>query len=113
MALLSISLGVAFFAVAIIWFGFSAAYGEMENSGFAFGFILGVLPAFIGLVLIVPSTLYRAIFVFFQKPEQTLKEKVILLLGLFITLLCLSALIKLIYSYQITRPRVFTFTFTE
>ena len=39
MALLSISVGVAFFAVAIIWFGFSAIFGQMENSGFAFGFI--------------------------------------------------------------------------
>ncbi|MBW4967318.1 hypothetical protein KZZ04_13200 [Pseudoalteromonas sp. CR1] len=98
MALLSISVGVAFFAVAIIWFGFSAIFGQMENSGFAFGFILGVFPAFIGLVLIVPSTLYRTIFVFAQKPEQTRKEKVILSLGLFITLLCFSALIKLTFT---------------
>ncbi|GAA58301.1 hypothetical protein P20652_0152 [Pseudoalteromonas sp. BSi20652] len=98
MALLSISVGVAFFAVAIIWFGFSAIFGQMENSGFAYSFILGMFPAFIGLVLIVPSTLYRTVFVFAQKPEQTLKEKVILSLGLFITLLCFSTLIKLIYT---------------
>ena len=65
---------------------------------FAFGFILGVFPAFIGLVLIVPSTLYRTVFVFAQKPEQTLKEKVILSLGLLITLLCFSALIKLAFT---------------
>ena len=96
MALLSISVGVAFFAVAIIWFGFSAIFGQMENSDFAYSFILGMFPAFIGLVLIVPSTLYRTVFVFAQKPEQTLKEKVILSLGLFITLLCFSTLIKLI-----------------
>ncbi|HDZ34459.1 MAG TPA: hypothetical protein ENH67_16555 [Pseudoalteromonas sp.] len=98
MALLSISVGVAFFAVAIIWFGFSAIFGQMENSDFAYSFILGMFPAFIGLVLIVPSTLYRTVFVFAQKPEQTLKEKVILSLGLFITLLCFSTLIKLIYT---------------
>jgi len=98
MALLSISVGVAFFVVAIIWFGFSAIFGQMENSGFAYGFILGMFPAFISLVLIVPSTLYRTVFVFAYKPEQTLKEKVILSLGLFITLLCFSALIKLIYT---------------
>ena len=98
MAILSISVGVAFFAVAIILFGFSAIFGQMENSGFAYNFILGMFPAFIGLVLIVPSTLYRTAFVFAQKPEQTLKEKVILSLGLFITLLCISTLIKLIYT---------------
>ncbi|CAM3001330.1 hypothetical protein [Pseudoalteromonas distincta] len=98
MALLSISVGVAFFAVAIIWFGFSAIFDQMENSGFAYSFILGMFPAFIGLVLIVPSTLYRTVFVFTQKPEQTLKEKVILSLGLFITLLCFSALIKLTFT---------------
>ncbi|MBH0042809.1 hypothetical protein [Pseudoalteromonas sp. SWXJZ10B] len=98
MALLSISVGVAFFAVAIIWFGFSAIFGQMENSDFAYSFILGMFPAFIGLVLIVPSTLYRTVFVFAQKPEQTLKEKVILSLGLFITLLCFSTLIRLIYT---------------
>jgi len=40
MAILSISVGVAFFAVAIIWFGFSAMFGQMENSGFAYSFIL-------------------------------------------------------------------------
>ena len=98
MALLSISVGVAFFAVAIIWVGFSAIFSQMENLGFAYNLILGMFPAFIGLILIVPSTLYRTVFVFAQKPEQTLKEKVILLLGLFITLLCFSTLIKLIYT---------------
>jgi hypothetical protein len=44
MALLSISVGVAFFAVAIILFGFSAIFGQMENSGFAYSFILGMFP---------------------------------------------------------------------
>ena len=98
MALLSISVGVAFFAVAIIWFGFSAMFSQMENLGFAYNLILGMFPAFIGLVLIVPSTLYRTVFVFAQKPEQTRKEKVILSLGLLITLLCFSALIKLAFT---------------
>ncbi|MCK8122791.1 hypothetical protein [Pseudoalteromonas sp. 2CM32C] len=98
MALFSISVGVTFFAVAIIWVGFSAMFGQMENSGFAYSFILCMFPAFIGLVLIVPSTLYRTVFVFAQKPEQTLKEKVILSLGLLITLLCFSALIKLAFT---------------
>ena len=98
MALFSISVGVVFFAVAIIWVGFSAIFSQMENLGFAYNLILGMFPAFIGLVLIVPSTLYRTVFVFAQKPEQTLKEKVILSLGLFITLLCFSALIKLAFT---------------
>jgi len=98
MALFSISVGVTFFAVAIIWVGFSAIFSQMENLGFAYNLILGMFPAFIGLVLIVPSTLYRTVFVFAQKPEQTLKEKVILSLGLLITLLCFSALIKLAFT---------------
>lgn len=98
MALFSILVGVAFFAVAIIWVGFSAIFSQMENLGFAYNLILGMFPAFIGLVLIVPSTLYRTVFVFAQKPEQTLKEKVILSLGLLITLLCFSALIKLAFT---------------
>ena len=97
MALLSISVGVAFFAVAVIWVGFSAIFGQMENLGFVYNLILGIFPAFIGLVLIVPSTLYRTVFVFSQKPEQTRKEQVILSLGLFITLLCFSTLIKLTF----------------
>ena len=52
MALFSISVGVAFFAVAIIWVGFSAIFSQMENLGFAYNLILGMFPAFIGLVLI-------------------------------------------------------------
>ena len=96
MALLSISVGTVFFAVAIILFGLSVIFGHLEDSGFAFGFMLGMFPAFIGLVLIVPSTLYRTVFVFARKPEQTLKEKVILSLGMFITLLCFSTLYQLV-----------------
>lgn len=95
MALFSILLGVAFFFVAIAWFGFIALYSQTENSGFAFGFILGVLPTALGMLLIIPSTLYRSFFVITKKPEQSFKDKVILIVGLLITLLYCGALFKL------------------
>lgn len=98
MALFYISLGAVFFLIAIAWFGFLALYSEVENSGFGFGFIMGVLPALLSMLLIVPSTLYRTVFVFTQKPKQTMKAKVTLAIGLLITLLYSGAIIKLAFT---------------
>lgn len=98
MALFYISLGAVFFLIAIAWFGFVALYSQVENSGFGFGFIMGVLPALLSMLLIVPSTLYRTVFVFTQKPNQTMKAKVTLAIGLLITLLYSGAIIKLAFT---------------
>ena len=98
MALFSISLGAVFFLISIAWFGVVALSSQVENSGFAFGFILGVFPALLGMLLIVPSSLYRALFVFTQQPKQTMKDKVILISGLLITFLYSGVLTKLIFT---------------
>jgi len=98
MALFYISLGAVFFLIAIAWFGFVALYSQVENSGFGFGFIMGVFPALLSMLLIVPSTLYRAVFVFTQKPKQTMKAKLTLVIGLLITLLYSGAIIKLAFT---------------
>ncbi|OUS72117.1 hypothetical protein B5G52_09700 [Pseudoalteromonas sp. A601] len=96
MALFSISLGAAFFLISIAWFGVLSLSSQVESSGF--GFIFGVFPALLGILLIVPSSLYRALFVFTQKPKQTIKDKVILITGLLITFLYSGAIIKLIFT---------------
>lgn len=93
MALFSISMGVIFFCVAFAWFLFVMLTSQTESSGFAFRFILGGLPAILGMVLVVPSTFYRVVFVLLQKPEQTLKEKFILFLGLVVSVIYCSALL--------------------
>ena len=98
MALFYISLGAVFFLIAIAWFGFGALYSQVENSGFGFGFIMGVFPTLLSMLLIVPSTLYRTVFVFTQKPKQTMKAKVTLAIGLLITLLYSGAIIKLAFT---------------
>jgi hypothetical protein len=98
MALFSISLGAVFFLISIAWIGFVALSSQVENSGLAFGFILGVFPALLGMLFIVPSSLYRAIFVFTQKPKQTVKDKVTLITGLLITFLYGDIVIKLIFT---------------
>ncbi|ASM53913.1 hypothetical protein PNIG_a1815 [Pseudoalteromonas nigrifaciens] len=59
---------------------------------------MGVLPTLLSMLLIVPSTLYRTVFVFTQKPKQTMKDKLTLVIGLLITLLYSGAIIKLAFT---------------
>lgn len=98
MALFSILIGSVFFLVAVAWFSFIALYTPPTNSDIAFEFILGVFPAVLGLLLTVPSTIFRSFYVITRKPEQTSKDKVILIIGLLITFSYCGAILKLSFT---------------
>lgn len=95
MALFSILIGSFLFLVATAWIGFVTFYYPASHSGGGFGLILGVYPAILGMLLTVPSTMFRFVYVITRKPEQTLKDKVILAIGLLITFAYSGALLKL------------------
>lgn len=67
-----------------------------NNSGLAFGFVLGVFPMFIGFLLVVPSTIFRTIFICKYKLQQTRKEKVVFGLGVLISALFFVGIIKIV-----------------
>ncbi|RUO73442.1 hypothetical protein [Idiomarina ramblicola] len=96
MALLSISIGSIFFLAAITWVVFVAV--NDQNGSPAFGFMLALFPMILSLILVVPSTLYRAVFVVKSRPRQTTREKVILAAGIVITVLFIGAVIKLVFA---------------
>jgi len=96
MTLLSISIGLVFFVAAIAWMLFVATYDP--NGSPAFGFVLIFFPMTLGLLLIVPNTLYRAIFVVKNKPEQTKKEKLILAAGIVVTIFFIGSFIRLAFT---------------
>ena len=98
MALLSILLGAICFLISIVWYGVAVITFQEDSLGAGFGLILGVFPALLGMLLIVPSSLYRGIYIFTKKPMQTVTDKIILTVGLFISLIYCGALIKLIYQ---------------
>ncbi|SET28368.1 hypothetical protein [Thalassotalea agarivorans] len=98
MAIFSIMLGSIFFVIAIVWFTFVALFSDPNNAGVGFGFILGILPAILSLLLTIPSTVIRSIHVIKHKPQQTVKEKAILCIGLLISVAYCCAFIKLSFA---------------
>ncbi|MEZ9237191.1 hypothetical protein [Shewanella sp. 10N.286.52.A9] len=95
MALFSISFGAIIFLVSLIWMMLYTQLSSSDNALFVA--MVGMLPIIFGLFIAIPSTLYRTIFVLINKPKQSLIEKVILTMGLAMTLLFGAALVDIIF----------------
>ncbi|GAA5143436.1 hypothetical protein [Thalassotalea piscium] len=98
MALFSISMGIICFLVAIAWSVFVTLYSQSSDSGFSFSIILAMFPAFLGMLLIIPATLYRLIDVISKNESQTLREKRVLVAGILISVLYCTVFIMLALS---------------
>ena len=96
MALFLISIGSILFLIASMWMLFVGMSSQSENSGFAFGFILGFFPLIASAFLVIPSTLLRSVSVLKNKLKQTKKEKVTLTIGVVISTLYICVLIKFV-----------------
>ncbi|GLX81809.1 hypothetical protein [Thalassotalea eurytherma] len=84
MAILSISVGILLLLISGIGVGLVLYALNFEEPGF--GLVILFFPTLLGLLLVVPSTLYRLVDVFNQRVNQTLFEKCMLTLGTCITL---------------------------
>jgi uncharacterized membrane protein len=60
-------------------------FQSQNGLAFAASLMIGVFPMLIGLLLVVPSTIFRTVSVFKNKLKQTGNEKIILAAGTIIS----------------------------
>lgn len=91
MALFYILMGLCLLGISgllyVLMFYFSG------QDSFGFGFFALFPMAILALLLIVPASFVQTYFVFWRKIHQSYKEKVIWLLGLFLSLLVMGLLL--------------------
>lgn len=98
MAILSILVGLVFFLMAVAWTAFVLATSQSESPAIGFGLMVGFFPAVLGAMLIIPSTLIRVIYVMNKQTHQSHKEKVVLCIGLMVSVLYFIAFLDLVFS---------------
>ncbi|RZF84476.1 hypothetical protein EXT46_03965 [Pseudoalteromonas sp. CO325X] len=98
MALFSILLGVGAFAISMAIAFIVGISLQSQDINVPFGFMLALFPALLGMILVIPSTIFRSVFVLKKQSRQAAKERAILGAGILVSLFYCVSIYKVVMS---------------